>query len=328
MHATILSTDTYTPAERASVWREWNWSLFGGLESDLYGDTSFDGHISRVQAGEIILTQLEAQRHRVQRTPRLARADLSPGYYKIVAPLRGRARVEQDGRETWVGPGAWTLYDTTRSYTVDNLGEVNHLIVMLPKSQLAERGLRLEPLLARSIGGGREGAASGIARVALSTMRSTYQELPHMSADAAHGAGELIAQLVRLSLIELSGQETRHTQRDALKDRIRSYLDLHLRDPDLTVERMAAALNCSKRHLYNAWADEAQTLSSHIQTLRLEGCIRELRRPAAGAMQKERAITEIALAWGFSNPAHFSRVFRDHTGMSPSEFRAAQRSLS
>lgn len=42
-----------------------------------------------------------------------------------------------------------------------------------------------------------------------------------MSAAAVHGAGELIAQLVRLSLTELSGQETAITQRGALKDWIR-----------------------------------------------------------------------------------------------------------
>ena len=37
----------------------------------------------------------------------------------------------------------------------------------------------------------------------------------------------------------------------------------------------------------------------------------------------DRSITEIALAFGFSNPAHFSRVFRAHTGVSPSAYRHA-----
>jgi AraC-like DNA-binding protein len=218
------------------------------------------------------------------------------------------------GRQAWVTPGAWTIYDTTGSYSVANPERVEHLIVMLPKAQMLERGLRLENLMARSVGG-----ASGISRVALSTMRSTFQELPHMSSDAARGAGELIAQLVRLSLIELSGQETQLTQRAALKDRIRGYVALHLRDPGLTVDRIAVALNCSKRHLYNAFSDETQTLAQYIQTLRLEACIRDLHHP----MAQSRPITDIALSWGFNNASHFSRVFREHTGMSPSEFRAA-----
>ena len=97
--------------------------------------------------------------------------------------MRGRAGVEQLGRQTWVSPGAWTLYDTTGCYAVDNPERVEHLIVMLPKAQIMESGLRLDTLMARCLGG-----SSGIARVALTTMRSTYQELPHMSADAPRRA--------------------------------------------------------------------------------------------------------------------------------------------
>lgn len=309
--ATVVTTDLVAPRERAPVWREWIWKHFGGLESDLYGDTEFDGHMASAHAGEVILTKLEANRHRVVRTQDMVRAS-DAGYLKIVAPMRGRAGVEQLGRQAWVSPGAWTIYDTTGCYAVDNPERVEHLIVMLPKAQIMERGLRLDTLMARCVGG-----TSGISRVALATMRSTYQELPHMSADAARGAGELIAQLVRLSLIELSGQHTALTQREVLKDRIRGYIALNLADPALSVEHIAHALNCSKRHLHNAFANDDDTLAQHILRLRLDACLRELQQPGPPA----RSITDIALSWGFSNLSHFSRVFRSHTGLSPSELR-------
>ena len=310
--ATALNTDDFAPNDRAPIWREWVWNHFGGLESDLYGDTGFDGRMSSARAGDLILTRLEANRHRVVRTENMVRAS-DAGYLKIVAPMRGRAGVEQMGRQAWVSPGAWTIYDTTGSYAVANPERVEHLIVMVPKAQLVERGLRLDALMARPVGG-----ASGIARVALTTMRTTFQELPNMSAAAACGAGQLIAQLVRLSLLELSGQQTALTQREALKDRIRGYVALHLRDPALTIDQIAHALNCSKRHLYNAFTDEADTLASYILRLRLDACLHELLHPAA----LNRSITDIALSWGFNNLSHFSRVFRDHAGMSPSEFRS------
>ncbi|PQA79305.1 helix-turn-helix domain-containing protein [Rhodoferax sp. TS-BS-61-7] len=308
-----MSTDDFAPKERAPLWCEWVWKHFGGLRSDLYGDTDFDGHLSTGRAGDLILTRLEANRHRVVRTMDMVRAS-DEGYLKIVAPLRGRAGVEQSGRQAWVSPGAWTIYDTTADYLIANPERVEHLIVMVPKAQLAGQGLRLDTLMARPVGG-----ATGIARVALTTMRSTFEELPNMSPDAARGAGELVTQLVRLSLIELAGQHTPLTQREALKDRIRHHVALHLRDPDLSVDQIATALNCSKRHLYNAFADEPHTLASYIQHLRLDACLRELQQVGPGA----RAITDIALHWGFNNPSHFSRVFRERTGQSPSEFRHA-----
>jgi AraC-like DNA-binding protein len=310
----VLSTDSVAPRDRAPQWREWVWRHFGGLESDLYGDHDFDGHLSSSRAGDVILTKLEAGRHRVLRTAQMARHS-DVGYLKIVAPWQGSAQVEQQGRQAGVRAGGWVIYDTTGSYAIDNPEPTEHLIVMLPKDQMAERGIRLDQLMARQVGG-----ASGISRVALETMRTTYQELPAMSETAARGAGELIMQLVRLSLLELAGQATATTQREALHDRIRDHVSLHLRDPQLSIDGIARALHCSKRHLHNAFAQGDQTLASYILQQRLQACIQELRQGSAST----RAITDIALSWGFGNLSHFSRVFREHTGMSPSEFRQAQ----
>ncbi|MDP2022542.1 MAG: helix-turn-helix domain-containing protein [Hydrogenophaga sp.] len=313
--SSVMSTDTVAPSDRAAIWRDWVWTHFGGLESDLYGDTVFDGHMAATQAGSVVLTKLEANRHRVLRSPRLARAS-ERSYLKIVAPWRGSATVEQQGRHAWVRPGGWAIYDTTGSYEIDNPERVEHLIVMLPKEQLVERGLKLEPLMARHVGG-----VSGIARVALETMRSTYQELPSMSETAARGAGELIVELVRLSLQELAGRESAATQLEAFRDRIREHIARHLRDPSLTLDHIAQALNCSKRHLHNAFSAEDDTPAHYILRRRLQACMHDLQNPT----HAQRTITDIAFAWGFNNGAHFSRVFREHTGQTPSDFREAMR---
>ncbi len=309
---TLLSTDAVSPADRAPQWREWVFQHFGGLQSELYGDSTFDGHIAASHAGDVILTRLEANRHRVLKTPSLARS-VDTAYLKIVAPWQGVATVLQDGREACAQDGAWVIYDTTSSYEIANPERCDHLIVMVPKDGVAERSLRIDGVMARRLG------ASGISRVALETMRNTYQELPHMSEAAAQGAGELIKQLVRLSLQEVAGQETAVTQREALRDRVRAYVQQHLRDPQLSVDAIARALNCSRRHLYNAFAGEGESIAAHIQRLRLQACIRDLQQ----AGPHGRPITDIALSWGFGNLSHFSRVFRDHTGKSPSEFRGS-----
>jgi len=140
-----------------------------------------------------------------------------------------------------------------------------------------------------------------------------------MSEAAAQGAGEMIKQLVHLSLAEVAGQETAVTQREALRDRIRGYVQQHLRDPALSVDAIARALNCSRRHLYNAFAGDGESIAAYIQRLRLQACVRDLQQGGPHA----RPITDIALSWGFGNPSHFSRVFRDHMGKSPSEFRGS-----
>ena len=133
----------------------------------------------------MVLTRLEANRHRVMRSGSLrARPSRLPEDRRA---LVGCAGVEQQGREAWVTPDQWSIYDTTESYAVANPVRVEHLIVMVPKERLVERGVALDPLMARRLGG-----SGGVARLALETMRSAYRELPGMRETAAHGMGDAI----------------------------------------------------------------------------------------------------------------------------------------
>ena len=139
-----------------------------------------------------------------------------------------------------------------------------------------------------------------------------------MDAPLAQRAGELLIDMVHLSLQSLAGQATAVTQKQALFDRICAHVAAHVREPGLSVESVAAALNCSKRHLHNAFVDSQHSLGAFIQQSRLELCMRELLLPAFA----HRTITDIALDCGFGNSAHFSRAFKAYVGMSPTDFRA------
>jgi len=308
---TTMSTDQVAASERVGFWSDWVDRLFCGLKSDLYGDTEFDGRMATVHAGDVVLTRLEANRHRVMRSASLVRAS-ETAYLKIVAPWVGCAGVEQKGREAWVTPDQWSIYDTTDAYAVANPVRVEHLIVMVPKARLAERGLALDPLMARRLGG-----SGGVARMALETMRGAYRELPGMSETAARGVGDAITQFVHLSMLDLAGIGTAVTQREALRERIKQHVTEHLADSTLTVDGLALALNCSRRQLYNAFAEEPDGVAGYILARRLEAC----RRSFDDRTQSHRSITDIAIGFGFSNMAHFSRVFRAHLGLPPSDYR-------
>jgi AraC-like DNA-binding protein len=306
-----MNTADVAPSERLGLWSDWVNRLFHGLKSDQYGDTDFDGRMSSLHAGDVVLTRLEANRHRVTRSAAQVRSS-EVGYLKIVAPYVGCAGVEQQGREAWVTPDQWSIYDTTDSYAVANPTRVEHLIVMVPKARLAERGLALDALMARRLGG-----SGGVARLAVETMRSAWRELPGMSPTAAQGVGDAIAQFVHLSLLDLAGTATAVSQRETLRERIKQHVTAHLGDADLSVDGIAQALNCSRRQLYNAFAEEPDGVAGYILRRRLEAC----RRAFDDQSSTHRSITDVALAHGFSNMAHFSRVFRAHLGMPPSDYR-------
>jgi AraC-like DNA-binding protein len=307
-----MNTDQVAPAERGAFWSAWISRLFHGLQSDLYGEErGFDGRMHSLQAGEVVLTRLEANRHRVIRgSGQTRQADI--GYLKIVAPYVGCAGVEQQGREAWVTPDQWSIYDTTDAYAVANPVRVEHLIVLLPKASLAERGLALDALMARRLGG-----SGGVARMALETMRSAYRELPSMGESAARGVGDAITQMVHLALLDLAGIATAQTQREQLRERIKQHVGAHLGDPALNVDGLATAMGCSRRQLYNAFAEEADGVAGYILRRRLEACRRALEERAG----EQRSLTDIAFGFGFSSMAHFSRAFRAQVGMAPSDYR-------
>ena len=309
-------TDDVAPAERGSFWADCVSRVFHGLKSDHYGDSDFDGRMSSLHAGDVVLTRLEANRHRVMRNATLARQS-EAAYLKIVAPYVGCAGVEQKGREAWVTPDQWSVYDTTDTYAVANPVRVEHLIVMIPRQRLVdrglgERGLALDPLMARRLGG-----SGGVSRMALDTMRSAWRELPTMGKAAAQGVGDAITQFVHLSMLELAGNTTAVTQREALRERIKLQVTERLGDPALSVDALALTLNCSRRQLYNAFSEEPDGVAGYILRRRIEAC----RLSFDDRAHDRRSITEIALAYGFSSMAHFSRVFRAHLGVPPSDYR-------
>ena len=82
-------------------------------------------------------------------------------------------------------------------------------------------------------------------------------------------------------------------------------------DPALSVDGLALALNCSRRQLYNAFAEESDGVAGYILNQRLLAC----RTTFDDRRHGHRSITDIALGFGFQNMAHFSRDIRKDLGV-------------
>ncbi|MFJ6619872.1 helix-turn-helix domain-containing protein [Kitasatospora sp. NPDC091335] len=98
---------------------------------------------------------------------------------------------------------------------------------------------------------------------------------------------------------------------------IRSYMDRHLRDPELGPKAIAAAHGISVRSLHKLFEGEGVTVSRLIQRRRLQATAQELTRRDGG----DSTVSGVAQRWGFTDAAHFSRIFRAWYGISPSQWR-------
>jgi AraC-like DNA-binding protein len=84
---------------------------------------------------------------------------------------------------------------------------------------------------------------------------------------------------------------------------------------------LTRAHGISVRYLHLIFNERDVTVGGRIRLRRLAQC-----RVTLTNARRERSITEIALKWGFSDAAHFSRSFKGAFGISPSAFRRARTS--
>lgn len=112
-------------------------------------------------------------------------------------------------------------------------------------------------------------------------------------------------------------EEYAHRQRapsppGSVSARARAFIREHVHDDDLTVERLAAEMAMSRSTLHRALQQEATTASELLRVTRLE-------RAAELLAAQTGSVSEIAWAVGFQSLSHFSRSFRVHFGIPPSQ---------
>jgi AraC family transcriptional regulator len=95
---------------------------------------------------------------------------------------------------------------------------------------------------------------------------------------------------------------------------VTQYIREHIDEP-LNRDVLAAVAGFSVPHFHRIFtAHIGENIASYVRRVRLERAGRKLRMGAVD-------ITEVALAAGYDTHAAFSKAFKQHFGLCPSEFR-------
>jgi AraC-like DNA-binding protein len=152
-------------------------------------------------------------------------------------------------------------------------------------------------------------------RALVAVLSLLSEQLPTMNAGARDASAALVSELLKpLDSLHGRGEPAQPRPRLELRERALDYIDNQLGDPKLAPATVAAAHGVSVRTLYNALDSLGITLGAYIRTRRLARCHDDL-------VSGSDPVGLIARRWGFSSLAHFSRVFRQHYGVSPSGVR-------
>lgn len=307
-----FSTEALNASERAEQWHDAVSRAFVPLDVRLLERDPTPGTITSEQVGTLRVTRVEGGPQRALRTPRTIRRG---GEDCLILTLqhRGTAIKEQDGRETVVRAGEFSISDASRPLRKTLNTEFAFTSFQFRRSDLRVRDEDLRALTATRFTSG-EGLAS--------LVFTYFAPLARITADLDQATGRRLSE-VGLDLLAMLIDERRgRSAPQALQAasatlvRVKTYILRHLSDPDLSPTTIADAHFISVRYLHKLFEPEGATVSEWIRTKRLERCCEELLVPPA----RRPGVAVVAQRWGFVSPSHFSRVFRAAYGLSPREW--------
>ncbi len=278
--------------------------------------TAIQARMTVSDLGRAKVFNIDATGTTLRRTPRMSRQETETSVV-LALPMRTDNRMSWEREERVYGPRDLILVDLSVPYVYGWRGsgasyalhvDVDHLGVPRDLIHRAARELRRSPLY--------DLVRDHVARV------TAHAE----SLAAGPGAAELgaaSAELMRALVVSAAGQDAllRETMATSLQARVEAYIRTHLRDPDLSPARIAAAHAISVRALYKLYESMGRSLEQSIIEQRLHGARAEL----TATTRRWTSIAAVARGWGFTNPSYFTSRFRAAYGVTPRQLVTAQR---
>lgn len=312
------STQSAPERERSDYWRDLICDEFVKLECDVTRQGPFQGELrGGVGIANLRFSEVISDPQLVRRSKRHINS-ASEEEFLISFQLEQQGCVRQDGREAILQPGSFALYDSTRPYTLSFNEPFHQFIVQMPKEVLSRHLIAPEQYTAIPISG-----TTGLGAILCNFVFSLAREMHHLEQppeELSDNLVNMIAMAFSSSLMLKQSAYPPNAAGDTLRHRVRQYIEANLFDPRLSNNEIAAAQGISPRYLHKLFAEEEVSLHALILDKRLQKAYQLLTDPA----YQGHSIERIAYGLGFSSPAHFSRIFKKHFDLSPSEVKRAE----
>ncbi|TAJ38634.1 MAG: AraC family transcriptional regulator [Reyranella sp.] len=305
-----LTTDGVSARERIDYWRD---VVLRRTRPELpERGQSFQAHLRRIVLNEVELIEHAASAVVSGRSPGRTRFD---GGDDIALELirYGTSNLTHNG-EHRLGSGDLCLVDYARPFkTVRTHHRASGVV-------LSRR--RVREVLGDDLSGlaGRRVPARGLAAVLRAHMTTTLDESPRMTPEdrviATNAAAEMALAILQAGRFGAADPEQFG---EGLYRAARALIDRACPDPDLSPDRIALAVGCSRAALYRLFARRDQSVAAVVRQARLE----RARRMLCSAESTAVPISDVAMQSGFTDMPTFTRMFKRRYGKTPREARVA-----
>lgn len=313
MHTTC-STYLLPYRDREAYWKEVIEKTYFPLEVEFRNPNDFQGQISQWELGSLGVSRLESSATRFKRIQQ--QIDESEPYFLITAPSQKRVEFTQAGRTVICNPGAFILERSDLPYEF-SFNQDNELwVIRVPVSLLRSRIREPERFLYMEFNKQR-----GMGAVFFDFMKNIVQQYAHTDA-----AGQAILSNQLIDLLALSIQNDDRVLmsneaglRSAHLRNVEAFVRANIKNPNLSPSMISGSCNISTRYLHKLFKDSSQTVSQWIKELRLQSAMNDIKINSSYT-----TLAEIAYRWGFTDQAHFCRLFKVRFGCTPKEMREAR----
>jgi acetamidase/formamidase/AraC-like DNA-binding protein len=238
-----------------------------------------------------------------------------PDSLVIVLHLDGGVTLVADGVHARVATGDIIYASSREEARLTFTSDFRAFVIRVPRSAINAR--LLTPFSVRA---GRLPGEAGIGHVFSGFLRSMAESVETLSLDELRPLELALAEFLVASLAghNKEGSFSGLTpSQAAIFSRVCRTIEGNLADPDLALTSIAKEERVSPRYLQKLFEAVGQNFSLYLRSRRLERCRAELVDP----LYEKVSIADVCFRWGFNDPAHFSRVFREQYGASPRTFR-------
>jgi len=243
----------------------------------------------------------------------------------ICLPIHARANLSRYGSIVTIEPGYFMMYLAARPivcslHSPAPCDKFSCIHVRVSAPLLRRRVPHLDDCCDLSLAVRR-----GAAHIMSSMMELALSDTTHLSRLQAEQFGSMLAD----SIANAVGEAPEVAQRLAAgrrnsQDRIRElatrYIERNLSNSSLSCELVAEHCKVTSRYLRAIFASASTSVTSFVREMRLQQCRASLRAPALS----NQSVTQIAMIWGFNDPAHFSRIYKARFHRPPSDDRGVR----
>lgn len=249
-------------------------------------------------------------------------ADNPTDDFLLAMPSSARINLAQGGRLEYCEPGRAILFSTAKPFSSSisaarEGGQYAQLLSRVSGAMLRQRVPHIDDYSNFTFA-----TDSGAGKIVKSLLELAISEGATLSPSQHSLFSSMLIDAIAnvvpdLPIPTATERQSKPSSFERVRQQATNFISRNISDPSLGVSRVAAHCVVSERYLHAAFAASSVRLGALIREMRLQSCRKALKAPEMGG----KSITEIALLWGYEDPAHFSRAYKAMFGKSPRDDR-------